>query len=237
MKCIIVDDEPLAREAMELLVGEMPELELAGTFHSAMSAAGFIKENEVDLIFTDIQMPQVTGLEFVRMLPDSMLFIFTTAYTEYAIESYEINTIDYLVKPIELSRFRKAVQKAVSYHALLKKGEKQHIEGIEDDYIFVKSERRYQKVHFSDILFIEGLKDYVIIQCENQRLITLMNLKTILEHLPSSFLRVNKSYIVNTDHIDAFDNNDIQIGKYEIAIGRSYRELFFEKYVMRKKTL
>ncbi|MCC8197696.1 MAG: LytTR family DNA-binding domain-containing protein, partial [Tannerellaceae bacterium] len=215
MKCIIVDDEPLAREAMEILVKETPELELTGTFHSAMAAAEYIKGHEVQLIFTDIQMPQMTGLEFVRMLPASILFIFTTAYSEYAIESYEINAIDYLVKPIELSRFQKAVRKALSYYALLSREEKEDIETFRDDYIFVRSERRYQKVYLKEILFIEGLKDYVILQCEEQRLITLMNLKTISEHLPAtSFLRINKSYIVNMDHISAFDMNDIQIRTY-----------------------
>lgn len=165
-----------------------------------------------------------------------LISIFWQEFSPYLV--YEINAIDYLVKPIELSRFQKAVRKALSYYALLSREEKEDIETFRDDYIFVRSERRYQKVYLKEILFIEGLKDYVILQCEEQRLITLMNLKTISEYLPAtSFLRINKSYIVNMDHIFAFDMNDIQIRTYEIAIGRSYRDTFFEKYVMKKKTL
>ena len=235
MNCIIVDDEPLAREAIELLVEETNQLKLIGTFNSAIAAAKFIEEHPVDLIFLDIQMPQVTGLEFARTIPKSTLVIFTTAFAEYALDSYEVDAVDYLVKPVESERFHMAVEKAASYHSLLMKEEKEVIQDIENDYIFVKSDRRYFKVNLKDILFVEGLKDYVIIQLDDQRIITRMNLKTMHEQLPKSiFLRVNKSYIINTSKIDSFDNNDIFIGKYEIGIGSSYRDAFFEDFVMKK---
>lgn len=232
MNCIIVDDEPLAREAIELLVESDARLKLLGTFNNALSASKFMEDNLVDLIFLDIQMPGITGIEFARTIPRRTLVIFTTAYTEYALDSYEVDAIDYLVKPVEPERFQKAVDKAMIYHALLLQEEKENIETIDSEYFFVKSDRRYFKVNYKDVLFIEGLKDYVIIQLSDQRIITRMNLKTIYELLPKKeFLRVNKSYIVNTNHIDSFDNNDIFIGNYEIAIGNTYRDMFFDAFM------
>ena len=234
MNCIIVDDEPLAREAIELLTGENTRLKLTGTFNNALSASRFMEDNPVDLVFLDIQMPGITGIEFARAIPRRTLVIFTTAYTVYALDSYEVDAIDYLVKPVEAERFQKAVEKAMIYHALLLQEEKENIEPVDNEFFFVKSDRRYFKVNFKDILFIEGLKDYVIIQLADQRIITRMNLKTTYELLPKKdFLRVNKSYIVNTNHIDSFDNNDIFIGNYEIAIGNTYRDSFFDTFMKR----
>lgn len=236
MNCIIVDDEPLAREAIELLVKDIDYLTLAGTFNNASAAARFMEQNAVDLIFLDIQMPGITGIEFAKTISRRTLIIFTTAYSEYALDSYEVDAIDYLIKPVEPERFRKAADKALAYSSLLMQDEKENIEPAADDYFFVKSDRKYFKVNFEDILFVEGLKDYVILQLEEQRIITRMNLKAMNELLPKSlFLRVNKSYIVNTARIEAFDNNDIFIKTHEIAIGSSYRDSFFEEFVMRKR--
>lgn len=238
MNCIIIDDEPLAREAMEMLVEENKELQLLDKFNNAASAARFMEEHSVDLVFLDIQMPGITGIEFARTISRRTLIIFTTAYTEYALDSYEVDAIDYLVKPIEPERFEKAVQKALSYHSLLMKEEKEAIEtNVSSEYFFVKSERKYFKVNYADILFVEGLKDYVILQLADRRIITRMSMKNIAELLPQElFLRVNKSYIVNTKYIDSFDNNDIYIGSYEVAIGNSYRDAFFEEFLMKGKT-
>lgn len=236
MNCIIVDDEPLAREAIELLVKDIDYLTLAGTFNNASAAARYMEQNTVDLIFLDIQMPGITGIEFAKTISRSTLIVFTTAYSEYALDSYEVDAIDYLIKPVEPERFRKAADKALAYSSLLMQDEKENIEPAADDYFFVKSDRKYFKVNFEDILFVEGLKDYVILQLEEQRIITRMNLKAMNELLPKSlFLRVNKSYIVNTARIEAFDNNDIFIKTHEIAIGSSYRDSFFEEFVMRKR--
>ena len=214
MNCIIVDDEPLAREAMKLLIEESDNLQLIGSFNSAATASDFMEQQGVDLVFLDIQMPGITGIEFARTISKKTL-----------------------IKPVEAERFQKAVDKALSYHSLLLKEEKEAIETIvAAEYFFVKAERRYFKVNFSDILFIEGLKDYVILQLNDQRIITRMSLKAIFDLLPKSiFLRVNKSYIVNTDHIESFDNNDIFIKSYEIAIGNSYRDDFFEGFVMKQR--
>ncbi len=196
-----------------------------------------MEEHSVDLIFLDIQMPGITGIEFARTISKKTLVVFTTAYTEYALDSYEVDAVDYLVKPIEPERFRKAVDKVVSCYSLLLKEEKEAIETIEAaEYFFVKADRRYFKVNFADIPFIEGLKDYVILQLGDLRIITRMTLKAVLDLLPENkFIRVNKSYIVNTCHIDSFDNNDIFIKSYEIAIGNSYRDTFFEEFVLRKR--
>lgn len=236
MKCIVVDDEPLAREAIRLLLEDASGLELAGEFNSALAASRYMMQHPVDLVFLDIQMPGITGLEFARTIPKETLVIFTTAYSEYALDSYEVDAIDYLIKPVDPERFDKAVQKALAYHNLLTEEEKEDIESPEADYFFVKSERRYFKVIFNNILFIEGLKDYVILQLKDQKIITKMNLKNIHELLPRrQFMRVNKSYIVNTDQIDSFDNNDIFIGNHEIGIGNSYRDTFFEEFVTKKR--
>lgn len=235
MRCIIVDDEPIARKGIQKIVDQISELELLGCFNSAEAASMFMMGNSVDLVFLDIQMPGINGIEFARNIPKNTLVIFTTAYSEYALDSYEVEAIDYLVKPIEVDRLKKAVDKAISYHSLLLSEENKSVGNIEDEYIFVKSDRRYFKVNLKEILFIEGLKDYVIIQLAEQRIITRMNLKTMHERLPkSTFLRINRSYIVNTTHIDSFDNNDIFIQKYEIAIGSFYRDSFFEEFVSKR---
>lgn len=235
MKCIIVDDEPIARKGIKNLVDQVPQLELLDSFNSAEAASLFLLSNPVDLIFLDIHMSGITGIEFAKNVNKNTLIIFTTAYSEYALDSYEVEAIDYLVKPIEGERFRKAVDKAITYHTLLVSEEKKSVENVEDEYIFVKSDRKYFKVNLSDILFIEGLKDYVIIQLDGQRIITKLNLKTMHDLLPKTiFLRVNRSYIVNINKIDSFDNNDVFIKTYEIAIGNTYRESFFNDFISKK---
>jgi len=228
MRCIIVDDEPIAREGIKLLVAEIPQLELLACFNNAEDASVYINDVTVDLIFLDINMPGINGIEFAHSIPRQTLIIFTTAYSQYALDSYEVDAIDYLVKPIDPVKFRKAVNKAIVYHSLLINEEKKQVDTVEDEYILVKSDRKYFKVNLEDILFIEGLKDYVIIQMESQRIISRMTLKAIHELLPpSTFFRINRSYIINKKYIDSFDNNDVFIRNYEIAIGSSYRDDFF----------
>lgn len=235
MNCIIVDDEPLAREAIEMLVTDNGKLQLAGKFGNATAAGEYIENNPVDLVFLDIRMPKVTGLEFARTIPKTTLVIFTTAYSEYALDSYEVEAVDYLVKPVVQEKFDRAVDKAIAYHKLLLSEEKESVSEVESDFMFVKSERRFFKVNYRDILFVEGLKDYVIIQQKEGRIITKMPLKTMESLLPDKiFLRVNRSYIVNVDRIDSFDSNDIFIDKYEVTIGNSYRDKFFEEFVNKR---
>lgn len=235
MKCIIVDDEPIARKGIKKLVESISQLELQDCFNSAEAALDYLKTTDVELIFLDIQMQGMTGMDLARIIPKHTLIIFTTAYSEYALDSYEVDAVDYLVKPIDPAKFRKAVNKAITYHSLLLEEEEKNVEHIEDDHIFIKSDRKYFKVNLKDILFIEGLKDYVIIQMDGQRLITRMNVKMIHDLLPKkTFLRINRSYIVNANHIESFDNNDVFIKTYEIAIGNSYRDEFFQEFMKGK---
>jgi DNA-binding LytR/AlgR family response regulator len=236
MNCIIVDDEPLAREAIEMLIEKTPNLVLLGSFNGASTASKFMLDNTVDLVFLDIQMPGINGIEFAKTIPQETFVIFTTAFSEFAIESYEVDAIDYLIKPIKLERFQKGVHKAEVYSKLLKKGNLTHnIEKVTDDYFFIKADRKIIKVYFNDLLFIEGLKDYVVMHTENQKVITAMNIKTSHEQLPKNmFVRVSKSYIINARKIDSVDNNTVYIGKNEIPIGNIYRDYFFDEFVTKK---
>lgn len=235
MRCIIVDDEPIARIGLKTIIDEIAQLDLIGCFENAESASEFMLSNSVDLLFLDIQMSGINGIDFAKSIPKTTLVIFTTAYSEYALDSYDVDAIDYLVKPIEEDRLRKAIQKAIVYHSLLINEEKENIEEVEADFFYVRSERKFFKVSYKDILFIEGLKDYVIIQTEAKKIITKMYLKNILDLLPQNiFFRINRSYVVNLQRIESFDNNDVFIKTYEIAIGNSYRDAFFQKITPQK---
>ena len=231
MNCIIVDDEPLGRKAIQLLIKETPTLKLLGSFGDADTAGKFMDENPVDLVFLDIRMPGADGIEFAKTIPKETLVIFTTAYPEYAVDSYALDAIDYLLKPVELERFQKAVEKACDYLLLLsEKSQKSQLENVNRNHIFVKSDRRFYRILFEDILFIEGLKDYVIMHTGERKIITKTTLKSMQEQLPTDiFMRVNKSYIVNLNRIESFDANDIFIGKHELSIGNMYRDAFLDK--------
>jgi DNA-binding LytR/AlgR family response regulator len=177
-------------------------------------------------------MPLVTGLEFAEKRPKQSLIIFTTAYSQYALKSYELDAIDYLLKPIEKHRLEKAIQKAELYNQLLSQSTiKNTIESNTNDFLFIKSDRRFYKLNFEEIKFIEGLKDYVVIHTKTQKLITAMNLKTIHLKIPGDkFLRVSKSYVVNINFIDSFDNHNIYIDESEIPLGEVFRSEFFRVY-------
>ncbi len=223
MKCIIIDDEPIARKGMKRLVDAHPELELQKIFDNADDAAYWLKQNTTDLIFLDIEMPGINGIEFAKQLPSDHLVVFTTAYSEYALDSYEVEAIDYLVKPIKKERFEKSVERALTYKRLTSSEE--NIMASDMEFIIVKSERKYVRIKLDDIIYIEGLKDYVIIHLPTKKVVTRIIVKSMEEMLPKrKFIRISKSYIVNKDKIEAFDNKDIIIGKTELAIGVSYRD-------------
>jgi DNA-binding LytR/AlgR family response regulator len=236
MKCILIDDEPLARQGLEKMLGNITSLELADSFSNALDANEYLKNNEVDLMFLDIEMAALNGLDFAKSLVNKPLVIFVTAYPQYALDSYEIDAIDYLVKPVRMERMLKAVNKAENYLKLLQKSrEEPETASIENDYVFIKSDRRFVKIFFKEILFIEGLKDYVIIQTESKKVLTAMNIKTIHAQLPEkNFTRVSKSFIVNTDHIISVDTHSIYIKEEEIPVGSNFKEEFFEKFVSGK---
>ncbi|MPT33170.1 MAG: response regulator transcription factor [Chryseobacterium sp.] len=232
MNCIIIDDEPLARAEMRSLIKEVSQIKISGDFSNALTALDFLKTNDIDLIFLDIEMPLVTGLEFAEQLPKQSLIIFTTAYSQYALKSYELDAIDYLLKPIEKHRLEKAIRKAELYDQLLSQSTiKNTIESNTNDFLFIKSDRRFYKLNLDEIKFIEGLKDYVVIHTKTQKLITAMNLKTTHLKLPAEkFLRVSKSYVVNINFIDSFDNHNIYVDESEIPLGEVFRAEFFRVY-------
>lgn len=223
IRCIAIDDEPLALEVISRFAEKIPEIELLETFANPIEATSFLRENPVDLLFLDIQMPDLTGMQFLESLSELPMIIFTTAYSEYAADSYEVNAIDYLLKPIPFDRFLKAVNKAIKeFQSKDPEDANQQLE-----YLFIKSDTRYFKVNYDDIKFIEGMRDYVAVHTPKQRILTLMSMTRILERLPSDrFMRVHKSYIIGIKHIELVQNHRITIAGREIPISNSYREAF-----------
>ena len=235
MKCIIIDDEPLAREGIELYIEETDFLTHIGSFENPIKAGPFIQENDVDLIFLDIQMPGMTGIDFLKMMPLHPLVIFTTAYAEYALESYELDVLDYLLKPITPERFQKAVLKAKDIYEISAQRNDKTIESVEADYFFIRANREYVKLFFEDILYIRGMKDYVLIKTKTDKFMTAMNVKTALEQLPDSiFCRISKSYIINANHATNVSTETLMILDEELPIGRVYKDDFVNRFIKPK---
>lgn len=221
IKCIVVDDEPLARSLLESHIEEVPFLEHCASFKNAILASEFLANNKVDLIFLDIQMPVLTGIELLKSLMNAPKVIFTTAYREYAVESYEFEVVDYLLKPITFDRFFKAV------HKLSRTAPNQDARILETvpPYIFVQSNRKYIKVILDEVMYVESLKDYLKIHFEDRILVVKERISAFAKLLPSqNFLQVHRSYIVALNKITAFTQQDIEIHKIEIPIGGSYKE-------------
>ena len=234
MRCIIVDDEPLAQEGMELNIEELPFLELKGKFQSALEALNYLSQHSVDLIFLDIQMPGMTGLDFIRSLQEKPMIILTTAYPQFALEGFELDVIDYLVKPVRLNRFVQAVNKAKSIFDLKERAAAGETTIGEED-MFIRADRQYIRIYYKDLKYIKGMKDYVMLVTDQSRYMTAMNIKTINEQLPDAqFARVNKSYIVNTRFIDAIGTDFLMVAGEEIPLGRTYREDFIDRFVKGK---
>lgn len=226
MRCLIVDDEPIARMGMVKLVGSRSELSVAGVAGNADEALAFLCENSVDLVFLDIEMPGLNGMELARRLPERCQVVFTTAYSDYACESYDVDATDYLMKPIDPERFSHAVDKALTFAGMMAAAEAPEppAASASEEVLTVKSDRRYVRLRVDEITFVEGLKDYLIIHTGERRIVTRMTVKSLEEALPPQFLRVGKSYIVNSDKIDSFDNNDLYIGSSVVPIGVSYKQ-------------
>ncbi|WP_394773820.1 LytR/AlgR family response regulator transcription factor [Flavobacterium sp.] len=235
MKCVIIDDEPLAVELLEDFVGKVDSLELISTFNNAIDAVSFINQNNVDLIFLDIQMPHFSGIDFLNTIEKKPLVIFTTAYSDYAVEGFNLGAVDYLVKPIPFHRFLKSVVRAqqvlnpaVNVQAI---SESTTAPELEQDFMFVRAEYENVKMNFADILFIEGLKDYVkIYTTDNKFTLTLISLIK-LENLLSSkgFSRIHRSYIINIKHVKSIQKNKVLISDKRIPISESYKNSFFER--------
>ena len=232
INAIIVDDEPLALDIIESHIEKVPQIRVVARCNNALEANEALRRHDVDLMFLDIQMPQLTGTEFLKTLSNPPVTIFTTAYDHYAVEGFELNALDYLLKPISLDRFLKAANKAVEAIELKKgtRGEPAaESASDEEEFMFVKADKKLVKVNYADVLYIEGLKDYVIIRLEDSRLITLQTMKSLEVKLPAAtFQRIHRSYIVNVDRIDAVEGNIVEVtekGKTKILpIGKNYRE-------------
>lgn len=238
LKCIAVDDEPLALDIIADYVAKVPFLELVKRTENAIEAMQLVQEGNIDLVFLDIQMPELTGIQFLKIAGNKASYILTTAYSQYALESYDLNVSDYLLKPIAFDRFYKAVEKVRNQH------QKQEAavaaltpEPIPapasaapiQDFIFVKTEHKIQKIELDDILYIEGLKDYISIFTKSERVITLQNMKKMEETLPKGdFIRVHKSYIIAVDKIESIERSRIAIAGKTIPVGDTYRDAFFK---------
>ena len=232
MNCIVIEDEPLARTEMETLILEVSDLELSGSFSNVPTAQLYLKDHKADLIFLDIEMPLVSGIAFAESLPKDTLVIFTTSYPQYALKSYELDAIDYLLKPMLKTRLAKAIEKAKLYHHLLANGQQKNVlASSTSEFMMIKADRKFHKVMYADIKYIEGLKDYVVLHTPHQKLITAMNLKTIHLKIPDNiFHRVGKSYVVNLNHIVSFDHHTIYLEEDEIPLGEVYKEAFFKRF-------
>ncbi len=223
LKCVIIDDEPLAIDLLKSYVEKTPFLELAGTFDNAPSSMDTIMKDEVDLLFLDINMPQINGLEFSKTLSPSLKVIFTTAYDQYAIEGFRLNALDYLLKPINYTEFFQAANKALEWFKL--------IDNNRSTCIFVKSGYRMEKIDFKDILYIENQKDYVKFHLEDikEPLSSLMSMQSLEDKLPSKqFMRVHRSFIVNLDKVKTIERNCVVFGKEYVPVSESYKNKFMD---------
>ena len=234
MKCVIIDDEPLAVDLLKEFVSKVDALELVNTFTNAIDAISIINQSNIDLILLDIEMPHFSGIDFINAIEKKPLIIFTTAYSDYAVEGFNLGAVDYLVKPIPFHRFLKAVVRAQQIFApqnLPQNNPVVAIPEIEPDFMFVRAEYENVKLNFSDILFIEGLKDYVkIYTTDNKYILTLLSLIK-LENLLSTkgFARIHRSYIINIKHVKSIQKNKVIIADKRIPISESYKTSFFEK--------
>lgn len=220
--CIIIEDEPLALERTRNFVSKVPFLELKATFDNALNGLAYLKSNQVDLLFLDINMDELTGIELLESSKIASQVIITTAYQEYALKGYELNVTDYLLKPFTFNRFLQAINKA---QGKIQKKEEQHA-----DYIFVKTENRLEKIVLHEIVYIEGMRDYRRIHTKDKRIMTLQNFKDLEQLIPSHLVcRVHKSYMVGLNHIDSVERGRINIADQRIPISETYREFFFQK--------
>jgi len=230
IRCAIIDDEYLARQYMRDYVNRIPFLELEGDYNSPMKAMDALHQGHLDLLFLDIQMPDISGLDFLRSLEKRPYVILTTAYKEFALEGYELEVTDYLLKPFSFDRFLKAVNKV--YHAMSQQGQTASAEAeaeqrtdFKEEYLVIRADRKYYKINYEDLIYIEGQKAYVTFHSENNKRITaLASLKDLEEKLPpGQFIRIHKSYIVSIKKIDALEGNQLEVAGEKLPVGKNYR--------------
>ena len=221
INCIIIDDEPLAIKVVTNYLNEFKNFHLIGTYKNPLESLEVIENNDIDVIFLDINMPKMNGLEFIRNIDNKPLIVITTAYREYAVESYDLDVLDYLVKPIPFNRFLRTINK-ISQKIQLLKGVKK-VEDNKDDYFFLKVEKKLMKIRFSEILYIESLKDYIKIFTKTGNFLVHKSLTSITDELPSdNFLRIHRSYTIAIDKVKSVEGNLVEIDTKRIPIGRKY---------------
>ncbi|HWK05289.1 MAG TPA: LytTR family DNA-binding domain-containing protein [Puia sp.] len=226
IKCIITDDEPFARKGLQGYIGQIDFLELKGVCENALELNSLLKKEPADLLFLDIEMPYVTGIDFLRSIPHPPKVIFTTAYEKYALQGFELEVLDYLLKPISFERFMKSANKAFDYF----RG--QQTPAAVQDYIFVKADGKLEKIHFADILFAEALENYVAIYTGEKKIISHLTLKMLQEKLPASaFIQPHKSYLVAIGKINSIEGNILHVGAYQVPISKYQKEEVMEKIV------
>jgi DNA-binding LytR/AlgR family response regulator len=232
LKCVIIDDEFLARKYLKDYVSKLPMLELVGDFNSPLKAMELIKSGEVDLIFLDIQMPDISGIEFLKTMDRAPHVVLTTAYEEYALQGYELNVVDYLLKPFSFERFLKAVNKVQELaeknqkvqSATPEPGDSNQKPQLKEDHMIIRADRKLYKINYEDLIYIEGQKAYVTFHTKKKNITALASLRDLEEQLPSShFLRIHKSYIVSIHEIESLEGNQVEIGGTHLSIGKSYR--------------
>ncbi len=231
IRCIVIDDEHLAREYIINYITKIPQLELVGDFNSPLKAMDLIKEKKVDLIFLDIQMPDITGINFMKSLDQKPDVIFTTAYQEYAIEGFNINAIDYLLKPFSFERFFQAVNKVIDKFELKSDNRNQVADitpnetKISDGYLTVRADRKLYKINFDHIIYIEGQRAYVTFHTENKKITALASLKELEDALPKEdFIRIHKSYIVSVREILSLEGNILEVNNTKLPVGKNYKD-------------
>jgi len=230
LKCLVIDDEPPARDIIRSYINQLDVLEFAGECGNALQSISFLTKNNIDLIFLDIKMPQMNGNEFLKTIKNPPPVIFTTAHIDYAIEGYELDIIDYLLKPIKFERFVKAVNKVFTYKGQNNIEEKLPGETVaEESFIYFRCERKMVKLMLKDILYIESMKDYIKIFTAEESLVTKLSLNAVQSMLPEKkFLRVHRSYIAAVSKIKSYTHELVEIGKAEIPIGKLYRKEVLE---------
>ncbi len=227
IRCIIIDDEPLARKGIREYITDTDFLCLEGEFDNPLKAADMISRGDAQLLFLDIQMPKITGLDFFKTLKQPPPVIFTTAYPQYALDGFELNALDYLVKPISFDRFLKAAMKAKEYYEIR---EKNVAEAMADDHFFIKADGKLVKLLYDDILFAEALQNYVVVQTKDKKYITYLTFKSVEDYLPAQlFVKTHKSYIVAASKIESIEANDIRIGAHHIPISRNLKDEVMER--------
>lgn len=230
VKCLIVDDEPVARQILERHLAKIDNVDVVASCKNAIEAFTIINSESVDLIFLDIKMPGISGLSFAKSINKSIKIIFTTAYRDYAVEGFDLQAVDYLLKPISFERLLQSIQKFLTENTGPQTSPSEEILTEKSDFIFVRSDRKMVRISFSEILFVESLSDYIKIHLQDKTVITRETISNIEARLPQKdFIRVHRSFIVSMAHIDSFTNEDIEIGKNEIPISRSYKNEVLER--------